>query len=157
MLLYKNKFKVIKGITVGSKNMINIHYKKSCLKIKHNLDIKRTKGKIKLFMNYRYMSLRKKLKHILGGFILMQWNKVKRWHYKRQIEKKKYVDRREIPIHLHWKLLRGKKKMRKVIFLKVVLRILQNLYKFSDLGNTHNLEYENNLIHRTGKFQNIKE
>lgn len=47
--------------------------------------------------------------------------------------------------------------MRKVIFLKVVLRILQNLYKFSDLGNTHNLEYENNLIHRTGKFQNIKE
>lgn len=134
MLLYKNKFKVIKGITVGSKNMINIHYKKSCLKIKHNLDIKEPKEELNCLWNCRYKNLRKELKHILGGFILRQWNKVKRWHYKRQIEKKFRQVRNSNTSLL--KLLRGKKRMRKVIFLKVVLRIFQNLYKFSDLGNT---------------------
>lgn len=114
--------------------MINIHYKKSCLKIKHNLDIKRTKGRIKLFMKLELRIWGKELKHILGGFILRQWNKVKRWHYKRQ-SKKKFRQVRNSNTSL-LKLLRGKKRMRKVIFLKVVLRIFQNLYKFSDLGNT---------------------
>ena len=70
MLLYKNKFKVIKGLTVGSKNMINIHYKKSCLKIKHNLDIKRTKGKIKLFMKLQIHEFEEKVKAHFGGIHL---------------------------------------------------------------------------------------
>lgn len=66
MLLYKNKFKVVKGITVASKNMINIHYKKSCLKIKHNLDIKRTKGRIKLFMKLQIQEFEERVKAHFG-------------------------------------------------------------------------------------------
>lgn len=57
----------------GVKNMINIHYKKSCLKIKHNLDIKRTKGEIKLFMKLQIHEFEERvLKRIFWGSILMQ-------------------------------------------------------------------------------------